>query len=95
MAMLREHRGIITQEYLGDLVDTFPQMMESANSHEDLEREMRGLQTESDDGPGKSDAPNRKQRRHGPERSQWATIWYPTFALNLDIKKTLPPGGVE
>lgn len=28
-------------------------------------------------------------------RNQWARFWYPTLLLNLEVKKVLPPEGVE
>ncbi|MCJ1408619.1 hypothetical protein MMC19_002694 [Ptychographa xylographoides] len=39
-------------------------------------------------------------RRHHPQHSaaqqkKWGTFWYPTLLLNLEIKKVLPPEGVE
>lgn len=83
------------QETLGYVADSFPQIMESAKTQGDLEREMKLLQAQSHHTPNKSDAARSKDMRSDPERSQWASFWYPTVTLNLDIKKSLPPEGVE
>ena len=91
-----ENGDPFTQEAIGYLADTFPQIMESANGQEDLEKEMQQLRT----GPTSRDAalhtvnvPERSGA--GLKRSQWAQFWYPTVLLNLDIKKVLPPEGIQ
>ena len=85
-----------TQEALGYLVDTFPQIMESANGQEELESEMKKLQahtaTEGSNVP-KSAKSNQMSARL--EKSWWAHFWYPTVTLNLDVKKALPAEGAE
>jgi len=45
--------------------------------------------------PYRNDVLSSKETTSRPERSQWASFWYPIVTLNLDIKKALPPGGVE
>jgi len=84
-----------TQEALGYLVDTFPQIMESANGQDDLEKEMEKLQAQSASSPAMPNNSTSDEPNLGPEKSQWAHFWYPTVILNIDIKKALPPGGVE
>ena len=85
------------QEALGYIVDTFPQIMETANGQDDLQREMKELQTIS---PPQSTTcpkanPDYAENQNELERSRWAHFWYPTVALNMDVKKLLPSEGVE
>ena len=81
-----------TQEALGYLVDTFPQIMESANGQGDLAKEMRLLQARS---ASVSDVQESEATGTGLDKSQWAHFWYPTVTLTMDIKKALPGEGVE
>ena len=85
------------QEALGYLVDTFPQIMESANGQDDLQREMKELQKTSPLQSAVHSEANADYAGHHSdlERSQWAHFWYPTVTLNMDVKKALPPEGVE
>ena len=83
-----------TQEALGYLVDTFPQIMESANGQEDLENEMKELQAQSSGALG-CEAERPGESRAALDKAQWAHFWYPTVTLNMDIKKLLPSEGVE
>ena len=81
-----------TQEALGYLVDTFPQIMESANGQGDLAKEMRQLQAQN---AGASDVQESGPIGTGLDKSQWAQFWYPTVTLTIDIKKALPVEGVD
>lgn len=81
-----------TQEILGYVADMFPQIVEAAYSQEKVENEMRRLQSESGE---ESDALTSETASKRPDKSQWARFWYPTVLLNLEVKKALPPDGVE
>ena len=48
------------------------------------------------DGDEKARAfPEEVEGQEGKKRITWARNWYPTLQLNLEIKKVLPPEGVE
>lgn len=84
-----------TQESLGYVADMFPQIMETAYGQEDLEREMKKLQTDACDSPRDGESCTPASSRKIPKQSQWARFWYPTVVLNIDIKKALPLEGAE
>ena len=82
-----------TNESLGYVVDCFPQIVERY-SPEELEKataqEAAPLNSQSPSKPSSNSTGKVKL-----ERSQWARFWYPTILLNLEVKKALPPEGVE
>ena len=69
-----------TQESLGYVVDSFPQLVETAETSGDLEKEMERLHIDGD---------------KFKESGYWAKFWYPTVLLNMEVKKVLPPDGAE
>ena len=93
------HGERFTQESLGYVVDSFPQLVETADTSGDLREEMVRLQM---GGSSKEVAKLEHAGRSGSEtaagnlaRSQWAQFWYPTVLLNMEVKKALPSEGVE
>lgn len=68
-----------TQESLGYVADTFPQIVETGRAGEQLTAGQAKLPGEEDD----------------RITNRTAKFWYPTVLLNLDIKKLLPTCGVE
>lgn len=98
-----------TQESLGYVIDSFPQMVEMADPPppQDLQRgtDRRRRRQQIREGDGSS----RQSEHSGSEttasgggggggsidRALWAKFWYPTVLLNLEVKKTLPPEGAE
>ncbi|KAI0406232.1 thioesterase-like superfamily-domain-containing protein [Xylaria palmicola] len=68
-------------EAVGFVSDVWPQM---------IERMLRRQQQQEQETGG---AAARGARRQGEEGLPW--LWFPTLVLNLDIKKALPPEGVE
>lgn len=77
------------------MADMFPQIMETAYDQEDLEREIKKLQTDVGESPRDAESCTSASSRKGSKQSQWARFWYPTVVLNLDIKKALPLEGAE
>lgn len=76
--------GRWTNDALGFLVDMFPQIVEKyVNPH----IEEAGLGQQSED-----EAKAWKGKDSGATAAKY---WYPTLALNLDVKKLLPEEGVE
>jgi hypothetical protein len=74
-----------TNESLGSVVDTFPQVVETYISGEDpysIENENKDKKQEK----GKNLAGSKEGR---------VGFWYPTVLLNLDVKKALPEEGVK
>lgn len=82
-----------TQESLGYVVDTFPQIVETSSSPEN-QQEMKRVRNESDY-EGLTSGLQSRAASNSLDKSQWALFWYPTVLLNLEIKKALPPEGVE
>ena len=86
------HGERFTQESLGFIVDSFPQLVETAQTSGELSKEMDRLRI------GGMQV-NKLNDARSPEdvlaRSQWAKFWYPTVLLNMDIKKALPAAGLE
>ena len=80
-----------TQESLGYVADTFPQIVETGYSAAEVEAGLRGEQAPSQKG-GIKDIDMKKNLA---EKNQAATFWYPTVLLNLDVKKALPEEGVK
>ncbi|KAI9757117.1 MAG: Geranylgeranyl transferase type-1 subunit beta [Chaenotheca gracillima] len=69
-----------TNESLGMVSDTWPQLIE--NYREISPYDIQGKPMD--------------QATNGPPIiPSGATYWFPTLLLNLDVKKALPPGGVE
>lgn len=81
-----------TNESLGYVVDSFPQIVERY-SPEELERAM-GHEAAPKSSPSSTTGPNSAPGNQ-LDRSKWARFWYPTILLNLEIKKALPPEGAE
>lgn len=71
-----------TMESLGYVSDMFPMVVESYTAEEDPYKVSPA---------GTSDEAVKSRRKAGPT----AKFWYPTVVLNLDVKKALPPGGVD
>lgn len=83
-----ENGESFTQDSLGYVADTFPQLVETEQSFAKLEYEKRS-QVEGENWNTNSDLSQEAWSRN------WARFWYPTVLLNLDIKKMLPPEGVQ
>jgi len=81
-----------TNESLGYVVDSFPQIVERY-SPEELERAMEH-EAAPKSAPSSTTGPNPAPGNQ-LDRSKWARFWYPTILLNLEIKKALPPEGAE
>ncbi|MCJ1461054.1 hypothetical protein MMC28_011436 [Mycoblastus sanguinarius] len=90
-----ENQEQFTQESLGYVADTFPQIMETAYGKEELEREMNRLRAPSSKPSKNDESQEASTTSHGPIKSQWAHFWYPTVLLNIEFKKALPSDGVE
>ena len=81
-----------TNESLGYVVDSFPQIVERY-SPEELEKAMEQAAS-----PGSLQSPSilaKPAPKSKLDRSQWARFWYPTLLLNVEVKKALPPQGAE
>ncbi len=81
-----------TNESLGYVVDAFEQIVERY-SPEEVERAMG-----NDAAPKSSQSsatPANSAPKNQLDRSKWARFWYPTVLIHLEIKKALPPEGVE
>ncbi|KAI1115275.1 thioesterase-like superfamily-domain-containing protein [Nemania sp. NC0429] len=72
-----------TNEAVGFVSDMWPQMIEGL---------VRRQQGESSESKSKSKADNDSD---GDDEKPLPWLWYPTLVLNLDVKKILPPQGVE
>lgn len=72
-----------TMEGIGFVSDMWPQMIEGL-----VKREKKG---EKEELP--ITTTQKKEEKDGDEEQPW--LWFPTLTLNLDIKKALPPEGVE
>ena len=69
-----------TNQSLGFVVDMFPQIVEMYRT----------------DAEGRASSVERELRSIGAvDLRNWGLMWYPTLLLNLDMKKVLPPEGVE
>lgn len=68
-----------TNESIGSVVDTFPQIIESYI----LEDDPYSIDNEKSAASG------------GEKKKQGVGFWYPTVLLNLDVKKALPREGVK
>jgi hypothetical protein len=83
----RNPNGRWTNDALGFLVDMFPQIVEKfVNPH----IEEAALDQQS---AGEGNKPRQGKGEKGPGAT--AKYWYPTLALNLEVKKLLPEEGVE
>ena len=74
---------------LGYVVDMWPQVVEA----------YRGKDPQIAS-PASTTTTNQEQKQQVgkdgiPPKSAWANFWYPTLLLNLEVKKVLPPEGVE
>ncbi|MCJ1357337.1 MAG: hypothetical protein MMC33_007333 [Icmadophila ericetorum] len=76
-----KHGEKFTMQSLGFVVDMFPQIVEQFR--DDHNKLVKGTVPYAD-------ATVQKKAKN-----QWARFWYPTLLLNLEIKKVLPPEGVE
>jgi hypothetical protein len=72
-----------TNESLGSVVDTFPQVVETYISGEDP----YSIENENKDKKPETSKEGKEKGRVG--------FWYPTVLLNLDVKKALPEEGVK
>ena len=81
-----------TQESIGFVADLFPQIVESVYSAAEVQA---GLDAELPAVNNAGDGFLASQKPLAHQRSQVASFWYPTVLLNLDVKKALPPEGVE
>lgn len=75
-----------TQESLGYVADTFPQIVENCFTAAEV------IASLSDNA---EDTESSRQETLAQQTKQVATFWYPTLLLNLDIKKILPSEGAE
>ena len=75
-----------TQESLGYVADTFPQIVENYFT----EAEVRASLSDNAE-----DTESSSQETLAQQMKQAATFWYPTLLLNLEIKKALPSEGAE
>ena len=75
-----------TQESLGYVADTFPQIVENCFPAAEV------IASPSDNA---EDTESSRQETLAQQTKQVATFWYPTLLLNLDIKKILPSEGAE
>ncbi|KAJ9627554.1 uncharacterized protein PV06_05894 [Exophiala oligosperma] len=83
LALNKTPTGRWTNDALGFLVDMFPQIVEKyVNPH--IEEAALGQQSDDEANAWKEKDPGAR-----------AKYWYPTLALNLDVKKLLPEEGVE
>ena len=81
-----------TQESLGFVADMFPQVVETGFSVAEVQADVRDEKTGTG-GAGEDSASSKTSLLD--HQGQVAKFWYPTVLLNLDIKKALPPEGVE
>ena len=81
-----------TQESLGFVSDMFPQIVETAFSVAEVQAGLGRKATTLNDAAA-STALNKVTLAE--RKGKVAVFWYPTVLLNLDIKKALPPEGVE
>ena len=80
-----------TMDSLGFVVDMWPQVAEQFRPEEDGNSSAAdanlGMAPSGEDKVGAVEAKLKKNK--------WARFWYPTLLLNLEVKKALPPEGVE
>ena len=81
-----------TQESLGYVVDSFPQILETTQNSSDLAKELNGIGRQDSQLTTHDGSRNPGNVREGTE---WAKSWYPTVVLNMEIKKTLQAEGTE
>ena len=81
-----------TQESLGFVADMFPQIVETGFSRAEVQASVDDKQNAT--GGFEGDKPSTEVSLM-KQKGQVAAFWYPTVLLNLDIKKALPPEGVE
>ncbi len=79
-----------TQESLGYISDTFPQIIETVYSASVL-----GNATSSPTDAESRPQPSTISNSEEADKSHWARFWYPTVVLNIEFKKALPEEGVE
>ena len=88
-----------TQESLGYVVDSFPQMVEMAKTGQVAsQNSTAALPTSSPPNGGASggiDGGGGGGGEKSIDKALWAQFWYPTVTLNMEMKKLLPPHGVE
>ena len=75
-----------TQESLGYVADTFPQIVEHYFTATEVTASLK-------DNAEKTESSSQETLEQ--QMKQTATFWYPTLVLNLDIKKALPSEGAE
>ena len=74
-------------ESLGYVADTFPQIVEAYRDKDD--DALRSTRSSTNDSQTNDMSHTELPKKH------WAQFWYPTLLLNLDVKKVLPPEGIE
>lgn len=79
----RDPKSTFTNEALGFICDTFPQMIESHVIGWDI-YSLEFERKHSDE-----------EQRRLIKKSGFKQMWYPTLLLNLDVKKALPEEGVK
>ncbi|KAI0484028.1 thioesterase-like superfamily-domain-containing protein [Xylariaceae sp. FL0804] len=79
-----------TNESLGFVADIWPQMIEvmAVRAQESTAHGSGGS------GGGEGGKPLNDQEQQ-QQKNQQVWLWFPTLTLNLDVKKALPPGGVD
>lgn len=90
-----------TQESLGYVVDSFPQMVEMAKTSQEAPQSSAAAAPSSSS--TSSSAPTKGvagggtggETRRNIDKALWAKFWYPTVTLNMEMKKLLPSHGVE
>ncbi|KAL2046063.1 hypothetical protein N7G274_001510 [Stereocaulon virgatum] len=85
-----------TQESLGCVADSFPQITETVYTPSDLDSASASTKSKSQSQSHSQLQPPFKTPPSSPQdKSHWAKHWYPTVTLNMDFKKALPDEGVE
>ena len=82
-----------TQESLGYISDTFPQIIETVYSASVLNNALNESSSATTDAV--SQRPSTTSSEQEADKSHWARFWYPTVVLNIEFKKALPEEGVE
>ena len=86
-----------TQETLGYISDTFPQIIETVYSASELNNALNNKSssittTDQESQQSQHSIPSNSK---DTDKSHWARFWYPTVVLNIEFKKALPEEGVE
>ncbi|KAH9903993.1 thioesterase-like superfamily-domain-containing protein [Xylariomycetidae sp. FL2044] len=76
----------MTNISVGFVCDMWPQVIEAMIRQQQKQQQKQQQQQDQDEG---------EEGRPPAEEKGPRANWYPTMTLNLDVKKRLPPGGVE